>query len=289
MPALLALVAVTAVWGLRSSRSRTRSRSTRCSRSSRSASRSRRSSLAPFAGSRVRALGRRGAVAGRGRRRAAGAGLHAADARARADERLERRLRHRHVRRADAAARARLLPDPVGGRRGSASGSRPPGSALLAGVHAGSLGGQPARPRRRGRLLAADRAARALRAPLRRARASRSSSCSRPSPCSPSSRVPTLASSARLDGVGALLVTGVFASALGFLVQTWAQQRTSATRTALVFTLEPAFAALFGFTLAGDRLGCARLDRLSRDHVRDRPRRAGGRARSSGSSARRAA
>lgn len=54
---------------------------------------------------------------------------------------------------------------------------------------------------------------------------------------------------------GALLVTGVFASALAFLVQTWAQQRTSATRTALVFTLEPVWAALFGYTLAGDRLG----------------------------------
>src|SRR5581483_2096087 len=54
---------------------------------------------------------------------------------------------------------------------------------------------------------------------------------------------------------GALLVTGVFASALGFLVQTWAQRRTSATRTALVFTLEPVWAALFGYTLAGDRLG----------------------------------
>jgi drug/metabolite transporter (DMT)-like permease len=54
---------------------------------------------------------------------------------------------------------------------------------------------------------------------------------------------------------GALLVTGVFASALAFLVQTWAQQRTSATRTALAFTMEPVFAALFGYTLAGDRLG----------------------------------
>jgi drug/metabolite transporter (DMT)-like permease len=54
---------------------------------------------------------------------------------------------------------------------------------------------------------------------------------------------------------GALLVTGIFASALGFLVQTWAQQATSATRTALVFTLEPVWAALFGYTLAGDRLG----------------------------------
>jgi drug/metabolite transporter (DMT)-like permease len=54
---------------------------------------------------------------------------------------------------------------------------------------------------------------------------------------------------------GALLVTGVFASALGFLVQSWAQRRTSATRTALAFALEPVWTALFGFTLAGDRLG----------------------------------
>jgi drug/metabolite transporter (DMT)-like permease len=54
---------------------------------------------------------------------------------------------------------------------------------------------------------------------------------------------------------GALLVTGVFASALGFLVQTWAQQRTSATRTALAFAMEPVWTAVFGFWLAGDRLG----------------------------------
>ncbi len=54
---------------------------------------------------------------------------------------------------------------------------------------------------------------------------------------------------------GALIVTGVFASALGYLVQAWAQQRTSATRTALVFALEPVFAGIFGFALAGDRLG----------------------------------
>jgi drug/metabolite transporter (DMT)-like permease len=54
---------------------------------------------------------------------------------------------------------------------------------------------------------------------------------------------------------GALLVTGIFASALGFLVQTWAQRRTSATRTALAFSLEPVWTALFGYTLAGDRLG----------------------------------
>ncbi len=54
---------------------------------------------------------------------------------------------------------------------------------------------------------------------------------------------------------GALLVTGIFASALAYLVQTWAQQRTSATRTALAFTMEPVWTGFFGFTLAGDRLG----------------------------------
>jgi drug/metabolite transporter (DMT)-like permease len=54
---------------------------------------------------------------------------------------------------------------------------------------------------------------------------------------------------------GALLVTGVFASALAFLAQTWAQRRTSATQTALAFSLEPVWAAFFGITLAGDRLG----------------------------------
>jgi drug/metabolite transporter (DMT)-like permease len=54
---------------------------------------------------------------------------------------------------------------------------------------------------------------------------------------------------------GALLVTGVVASALGFLVQTWAQRRLSAARTALAFAMEPVWAGLFGFWLAGDRLG----------------------------------
>jgi drug/metabolite transporter (DMT)-like permease len=54
---------------------------------------------------------------------------------------------------------------------------------------------------------------------------------------------------------GALLVTGVFASALAFLIQTWVQRRTTAMRTSLVFALEPVFAALFGYALAGDRLG----------------------------------
>jgi drug/metabolite transporter (DMT)-like permease len=56
---------------------------------------------------------------------------------------------------------------------------------------------------------------------------------------------------------GALVVTGVFASALAYLFQSWAQKRLDATRTALVFSLEPVFAGIFGFALAGDRLGLA--------------------------------
>ena len=54
---------------------------------------------------------------------------------------------------------------------------------------------------------------------------------------------------------GALFVTGVFAGALGYLIATWVQARTTAARAALVFTLEAPFAALFGVLLADDRLG----------------------------------
>ena len=51
----------------------------------------------------------------------------------------------------------------------------------------------------------------------------------------------------------ALVVTGVVATALGFFVQTFVQQRISAVRTAVVLTMEPVFAAIFGVLLAGDR------------------------------------
>jgi drug/metabolite transporter (DMT)-like permease len=53
----------------------------------------------------------------------------------------------------------------------------------------------------------------------------------------------------------ALVVTGVFAGALGYLVATWVQSRTTAARAALVFTLEAPFAALFGVLLADEILG----------------------------------
>jgi drug/metabolite transporter (DMT)-like permease len=55
----------------------------------------------------------------------------------------------------------------------------------------------------------------------------------------------------------ALVVTGVFAGALGYLVATWVQSRATAARTALVFTLEAPFAALFGVLLLSESLGWA--------------------------------
>ena len=54
---------------------------------------------------------------------------------------------------------------------------------------------------------------------------------------------------------GALLVTGVFASALAYLIQVWAQRRLSAARIAIVFSLETVWAGIFGYWLSGDRLG----------------------------------
>jgi len=52
----------------------------------------------------------------------------------------------------------------------------------------------------------------------------------------------------------AIVVTGVLASALGFLIQTWAQTHISASRTALILVTEPAWALLAAVVLAGQRL-----------------------------------
>jgi drug/metabolite transporter (DMT)-like permease len=53
----------------------------------------------------------------------------------------------------------------------------------------------------------------------------------------------------------AIVITGIFASALAFFVQTWAQVHLSASRTALVLATEPAWALAFSVLLAGQRLG----------------------------------
>ena len=55
----------------------------------------------------------------------------------------------------------------------------------------------------------------------------------------------------------ALIVTSLIASALGFFVQTFAQQHAPPARTALILAAEPAFAGLFGWLLNDERLTAA--------------------------------
>jgi drug/metabolite transporter (DMT)-like permease len=52
----------------------------------------------------------------------------------------------------------------------------------------------------------------------------------------------------------ALAVTGLLATALAFTVQAWAQKHTTATRTALIFALEPVFAWATSYIVAGETL-----------------------------------
>jgi drug/metabolite transporter (DMT)-like permease len=51
-----------------------------------------------------------------------------------------------------------------------------------------------------------------------------------------------------------LLLTAIPATSLAFLIQTKMQKFTTTTRTAIIFTMEPVFAALFAFLVAGERL-----------------------------------
>jgi drug/metabolite transporter (DMT)-like permease len=54
--------------------------------------------------------------------------------------------------------------------------------------------------------------------------------------------------------VFAFIITSVFATAYAFWAMTKFQNRTTPTRAALIYTLEPVFAAIFSVWLAGDRL-----------------------------------
>jgi drug/metabolite transporter (DMT)-like permease len=53
---------------------------------------------------------------------------------------------------------------------------------------------------------------------------------------------------------GAVLLTAIAATALAFLVQTWAQAHLAPTRAAVVMTMEPVFAGIFGVAIGGDSL-----------------------------------
>jgi drug/metabolite transporter (DMT)-like permease len=52
----------------------------------------------------------------------------------------------------------------------------------------------------------------------------------------------------------AVLVTGLLATAVAFTTMAWAQQYTTATRSALIFALEPVVAWLTSYVLTGESL-----------------------------------
>lgn len=58
---------------------------------------------------------------------------------------------------------------------------------------------------------------------------------------------------------GALALTALAATAVAFVVQTWAQSLLSATRAAVIMIMEPVFAAIFGAVFAGDSLSARSL------------------------------
>lgn len=56
-----------------------------------------------------------------------------------------------------------------------------------------------------------------------------------------------------------VIVTGVLTTALAFSAQVWAQQYTTASHAAIIFTLEPVFAGLTSFLFYHERLGARSL------------------------------
>jgi drug/metabolite transporter (DMT)-like permease len=56
------------------------------------------------------------------------------------------------------------------------------------------------------------------------------------------------------DVIIALVITSIFATAIAFLFQTKFQQFTTAARVALIFAMEPVFAALTAFIVINERL-----------------------------------
>ena len=52
----------------------------------------------------------------------------------------------------------------------------------------------------------------------------------------------------------AVALTGILATAVAFLIQSWAQKSTTAVSTAVVFAMEPVMAALFSWWLIGELL-----------------------------------
>ena len=53
---------------------------------------------------------------------------------------------------------------------------------------------------------------------------------------------------------GAVILTAIFATAIAFLIQTWAQSLMAPTRAAVIMTMEPVFAGFFAVFLGGELL-----------------------------------
>ena len=53
---------------------------------------------------------------------------------------------------------------------------------------------------------------------------------------------------------GVVLFTAVFATAIAFIIQTWAQAHMSSTKVAVILTMEVLFAAIFAVIFGGERL-----------------------------------
>lgn len=58
---------------------------------------------------------------------------------------------------------------------------------------------------------------------------------------------------------GAVGITAVFATAIAFTIQLWAQKYTTPSHAAILFTLEPVFAALTSYLVIDERLGMRAL------------------------------
>ncbi|MCU1262417.1 MAG: protein of unknown function transrane [Bryobacterales bacterium] len=56
------------------------------------------------------------------------------------------------------------------------------------------------------------------------------------------------------SALAAVAATGIFATALAFSVQAWAQQYTTVTRAAVIYALEPVFATLTSYLVEGEML-----------------------------------
>ena len=55
--------------------------------------------------------------------------------------------------------------------------------------------------------------------------------------------------------VSALLINGILATTVAIMIMVWAQKIVTASQTAIFFSLEPLFAALFSWYLIGEKLG----------------------------------